>query len=35
MSIRIYNYPTFIKLRWKEGVPFDAKAYFIGGLEVL
>ncbi len=31
VSLEIFNRPRFIKLRYKEGKPFDAKAYFQAG----
>ena len=33
-SILIYNFPAFVKLRWRDGKPVDAKAYFMAGVEV-
>ena len=32
VSNTLYCYPTFIKLRWRDGQPLDAKAYLIAGL---
>ena len=29
----LFNFPAFLKLRWKEGHPFDAKAYFMAGAQ--
>lgn len=31
-SSLLYCIPTFVKLRWREGVPLDAKAYLIAGV---
>ena len=31
-SAILYCFPTFVKLRWREGVPLDAKAYLIAGV---
>ena len=31
VSLDIFNRPRFIKLRYKEGKPFDAKVYFQAG----
>lgn len=28
-----FNYPAFVKLRWRDGSPLDAKAYFMAGLQ--
>lgn len=28
----LYCYPAFLKLRWRAGLPFDAKAYLIAGM---
>ncbi len=33
ISRTIYCYPAFIKLRWKDGEPFDAKSYLIAGCQ--
>lgn len=30
-SARLYCYPAFIKLRWRDGEPLDAKAYLVAG----
>ena len=30
-GITLFNFPTFLKLRWRDGEPLDAKAYFMGG----
>lgn len=30
-SALIYCYPTFVKLRWRDGEPLDAKAYLVAG----
>ena len=32
-STRLYCYPAFLKLRWRDGKPFDAKAYLIAGAQ--
>ena len=32
-SVALYCYPTFVKLRWRNGEPLDAKAYLIAGVE--
>ena len=29
----IYCYPAFLKLRWREGIPVDAKAYLVAGIQ--
>ena len=29
----IYSYPAFLKLRWRDGDPLDAKAYLIAGTQ--
>ncbi|MDO4532133.1 MAG: hypothetical protein Q4C36_00260 [Coriobacteriia bacterium] len=29
----LYCYPAFVKLRWRAGVPLDAKAYLIAGVQ--
>lgn len=29
----LWCYPTFIKLRWRDGEPLDAKAYICGGVQ--
>ncbi len=29
----LYCYPAFLKLRWRDGVPLDAKAYLIAGAD--
>ena len=31
-SYTIYCYPAFLKLRWREGIPVDAKAYLVAGI---
>lgn len=30
-NCRLFCYPAFVKLRWRAGVPLDAKAYFMAG----
>ena len=30
-GITLFNFPAFLKLRWRDGEPLDAKAYFLGG----
>ena len=32
-SCLAYCYPAFVKLRWREGAPLDAKAYLIAGTQ--
>ena len=32
-SCTIFCYPTFIKLRWRDGNPLDAKAYLMAGVQ--
>ena len=32
-SCLLYCYPAFLKLRWRAGVPLDAKAYLIAGAQ--
>lgn len=32
-TIKIYCYPAFVKLRWRDGKPLDAKAYLLIGAE--
>ena len=29
----LYSCPTFVKLRWRDGAPLDAKAYLIAGMQ--
>ena len=29
----VYCYPAFLKLRWRDGAPLDAKAYLIAGVQ--
>ena len=31
-SCRIFCFPVFVKLRWRAGVPLDAKAYLMAGI---
>ena len=31
-SALLYCYPAFLKLRWRDGEPLDAKAYLIAGI---
>ena len=33
VSQTLWCYPTFIKLRWRDGKPLDAKAYIAGGVQ--
>ena len=33
-SAHLYCYPAFLKLRWRNGEPLDAKAYLIAGLQL-
>lgn len=32
-SCVLFNYPAFVKLRWRDGEPLDAKAYLLAGLD--
>ncbi len=32
-DLRLYCFPTFIKLRWRDGEPLDAKAYLMAGIQ--
>ena len=32
-STTLYCYPAFLKLRWRDGEPLDAKAYLIAGVQ--
>lgn len=32
-SVTLFNYPAFIKLRWRDGEPLDAKAYLLAGVQ--
>lgn len=32
-SQTLWCYPTFVKLRWRDGEPIDAKAYLMGGMQ--
>lgn len=32
-SVLVYCYPAFVKLRWRDGAPLDAKAYLIAGIQ--
>ena len=32
-SVFFYCYPAFVKLRWRDGKPFDAKTYIIAGIQ--
>ena len=32
-SCLLYCYPAFLKLRWRDGIPLDAKAYLIAGTQ--
>ena len=32
-SCMLFNYPAFVKLRWRDGEPLDAKAYLLAGLQ--
>lgn len=29
----LYNYLAFLKLRWRDGLPLDAKVYYVAGLQ--
>ena len=31
----LYNYLAFLKLRWRDGLPLDAKVYYLAGLQDL
>ena len=32
-AMKIFNFPAFLKLRWRDGEPLDAKAYFMAGAQ--
>ena len=32
-SMTLFNYPAFIKIRWRDSEPLDAKAYLVGGIQ--
>ena len=32
-SALLYCFPAFLKLRWRDGEPLDAKAYLIAGIQ--
>lgn len=32
-SMMLYSYPAFLKLRWRDGEPVDAKVYLIAGVQ--
>ena len=32
-AMLLYNYLAFLKLRWRDGLPLDAKAYYMAGLQ--
>ena len=32
-SLTLFNFPAFVKLRWRDGEPLDAKAYFMAGAQ--
>ncbi len=32
-SCLLFDYPTFVKLRWRDGEPVDAKAYLLAGAQ--
>ncbi len=32
-AVSLYCYPAFLKLRWRDGAPLDAKAYLIAGVD--
>ena len=32
-DVTLFNFPAFLKLRWRDGRPLDAKAYYMAGAE--